>query len=93
LATSLKAETLLILTDVDCAYQDYGTAKQKPLHNLTAQEAESLYKQEQFPPGSMGPKVLASIRFLRHDGKRAIITSPEKAVLALKGKAGTEITG
>jgi carbamate kinase len=39
----------------------------------------------------MGPKILASIRFLRHGGKRAIITTPEKAVPALKGKAGTEI--
>jgi carbamate kinase len=92
LATSLRAETLLILTDVECAYRDFGTPKQKPLYKLTMQEAEALYKQGQFPPGSMGPKVLAATRFIRHGGKKAIITSPEKAVLALKGKAGTEIT-
>ena len=92
LATSLGAHTLLILTDVNCAYKDYGTRRQKPLGKLSLEQAESLYKQDQFPPGSMGPKVLASIRFLKHGGKRAIITSPEKAVLALKGKAGTEIT-
>ena len=92
LATSLGAETLLILTDVDCAYRDYGTRKQKPLKRLSLREAESLFKQGLFPPGSMGPKVLAATRFLRHGGKRAIITSPEKAVLALKGRAGTEIT-
>ena len=93
LATSLKAETLLILTDVEYAYQDYGTRKQKPLKRISLKEAEKLYKQDQFPPGSMGPKILAATRFIRHGGKRAIITSPEKAVLALKGKAGTEITG
>jgi carbamate kinase len=92
LATSLGAETLLILTDVPCAYQDYGTPRQKPFRKLSLAEAERLYKQGQFPPGSMGPKVLASIRFLRHGGKRAIITSPEKSVLALRGKAGTEIS-
>jgi carbamate kinase len=91
LATSLRAETLLILTDVECAYQDYGTKKQKPLRILSLKEVERLYKQDQFPPGSMGPKILAATRFIRHGGKRAIITSPGKAVLALKGKAGTEI--
>jgi carbamate kinase len=91
LATSLRAHTLLILTDVDCIYMDYGTSRQKPLRNLTLKEAERLCKEGQFPPGSMGPKILASIRFLRNGGKRAIITSPEKALLALKGKAGTVI--
>jgi carbamate kinase len=92
LASSLKANVLLMLTDVPCAYGDYGTKKQKPLYKLSLREAEGLYRQGQFPPGSMGPKILASIRFLRHGGRRALITSPEKAVLALKGKAGTEIT-
>ncbi len=91
LATSLRADILLILTDVDCVYRDYGTPKQKPLRKLSLAEAEKFYKEGQFPPGSMGPKILASVRFLRHGGKRAIITSPEKAVLALKGKVGTEI--
>jgi carbamate kinase len=91
LATSLGAQTLLILTDVDCVYRDYGTSKQKPLRKLSPKEAEKLYKQGQFPPGSMGPKILASLRFLRHGGRKAIITSPEKSLQALKGKAGTEI--
>jgi carbamate kinase len=91
LATSLHAQTLLILTDVDCAYMDYGTRKKKALRKLPLKEAEALYKSGQFPPGSMGPKILAATRFIRHGGKRAIITSPEKAVLALRGKAGTEI--
>lgn len=92
LATSLRADTLLILTDVPCACTDYGTKKQKPLDKLSLKQAEKLYKHGQFPPGSMGPKILAATRFIRHGGKRAIITSPEKAVLALKGKAGTEIS-
>jgi len=91
LATSLKAQTFLILTDVDSVYRDFGTPKKKPLRKLSLQEAENLYKQGQFPPGSMGPKILAATRFIKHGGKRAIITSPGKAVLALKGRAGTEI--
>ena len=92
LATSLHADILLMLTDVPCACQDYGTKRQKPLHRISLAEAERLYRRGQFPPGSMGPKILAATRFIRHGGKRAIITSPEKAVLALRGKAGTEIT-
>jgi carbamate kinase len=91
LATSLHADTLLILTDVECAYKDYGTPKKKALRKLSLNGAEKLYREGQFPPGSMGPKVLAATRFIRHGGKRAIITSPEKAVLALKGEVGTEI--
>jgi len=91
LATSLRADTLLILTDVDCVYRDYGFPRQKPLRKLSLVEVEKLYKEGQFPPGSMGPKILAATRFIRHGGSRAIITSPEKALLALKGKAGTEI--
>ncbi|MEM3537095.1 MAG: carbamate kinase, partial [Candidatus Korarchaeum sp.] len=44
-----------------------------------------------FPPGNMGPKVLAAIRFVERTGKIAIITSLDKAVEALDGKTGTRI--
>ncbi|MEM5812411.1 MAG: carbamate kinase [Candidatus Aenigmatarchaeota archaeon] len=91
LATSLGAETLLILTDVPFVYRDYGTKSQEPLRKLSISDALSLYNSGQFPPGSMGPKMLASIRFIKNGGSRSIITSPEKAVDALKGKTGTEI--
>jgi carbamate kinase len=47
--------------------------------------------QGQFPAGSMGPKVEAAIQFLQGGGKRAIITSLDTAVPALRGETGTHI--
>ena len=45
-----------------------------------------------FPEGSMGPKIEAAINFLKHGGKKVIITSPARVAKALKGKEGTSIT-
>ena len=42
-------------------------------------------------PGSTGPKVDAALLFLNASGKRAIITSLETAVPALRGESGTHI--
>lgn len=44
-----------------------------------------------FPPGSMLPKIEASLSFLAAGGKRVIITTPEKLASALKGETGTHI--
>jgi len=52
---------------------------------------EEYYRQGQFPPGSMGPKILAAIRFLENGGKKAIISSIENAWNAIEGNAGTQI--
>ena len=46
----------------------------------------------QFPPGEMGPKILAAIRFLESGGKKAIISDVEKGWEAFQGKTGTHIT-
>ena len=43
-----------------------------------------------FPAGSMLPKIEASLSFLRHGGKRVIITTPEKLPAALSGQTGTD---
>lgn len=92
LATPLKAGTLLMLTDVDSAYLDYGKSSRKRISHASLKEIREYYSQGHFPPGSMGPKVLAAMRFLERGGKRAVITSPGKAVKTLGGKAGTTIT-
>ena len=91
LATALGAETFLILTDVEKVYLYYGTPKQKPVDIMTVSEAEKYYKEGHFKPGSMGPKVLAGIRFVRNGGKQAIIGHLFKAYEALKGLSGTRI--
>ena len=92
LATEIGADVLLILTDVDAVYINYGSENQKKLGKVRLKEVEEYYRQGQFPPGSMGPKILAAIRFLENGGKKAIISSIEHAWDALEGKAGTQIT-
>jgi carbamate kinase len=87
LATEINADLLLILTDVDHVFLD---GKRK-IGETTLKELEQYYQQGYFPPGSMGPKVLAAIRFLRNGGKRAAISSIEKAQEAAEGHAGTQV--
>jgi carbamate kinase len=93
LAMAVGATTLLIVTDVERVALDYGTPRQKALDSMTVREAERYMREGHFPPGSMGPKIGAAIRFIKNGGKRVIITSREKALLALRGRAGTAIRG
>ncbi|NLT37441.1 MAG: carbamate kinase [Methanomassiliicoccus sp.] len=91
LAKSLKDDLLVMLTDVEGAYVGYGTARERMLGTVTAEEAERHLNEGEFPPGSMGPKVEAAIDFVRSGGERAIITTPELLHTALSSKAGTQI--
>ncbi|HEX08549.1 MAG TPA: carbamate kinase [Thermoplasmatales archaeon] len=91
LAEAINADLLFILTDVEKVYLDYGTEKQKPLDKIRLDEIRKYYTEGHFPPGSMGPKVLAAIRFLESGGKKVIISHIEKAWEALKEKTGTHI--
>jgi len=93
LAMAVGASTLLIITGVDRIALSYGTPRQKALDSMTLMEAEQYLGEGHFPPGSMGPKIEAAIRFIKQGGKRVIITSREKALLALRGMAGTTIKG
>ena len=91
LATALGASTFLILTDVEKVYLNYGRPDQKPIDVMTVSEARKYLEEGHFKPGSMGPKVLASIRFIENGGKVAIIGHLKKAYEALKGESGTRI--
>jgi len=91
MATALGANILLILTDVDAAYINYGTPNAKPIREITASEALKLYREGHFKPGSMGPKVLAGIRFVQNGGELAIIAHLNKALEAIRGESGTRI--
>jgi carbamate kinase len=91
LAEAIEADCFIILTDVEQVALDYGKKTQKNLDVLTVKEAETYVTQGHFAPGSMKPKVLSGIRFMRAGGKKVIITSPQKISEALKGKAGTQI--
>jgi carbamate kinase len=91
LAEELGAEILLILTDVDRVALFFGTPQQVFLDRLSVSEARKYLLEGHFPPGSMGPKIEAAVRFVEGRGERAYITSLERAVEALEGRAGTEI--
>jgi carbamate kinase len=89
LATLIGANLLLNLTAVDGVYLNWGTERQRKLDRLSIKEAKTYLSEGQFPPGSMGPKVEAAVRFIEGGGERAIIAALEDAARAVEGKAGT----
>jgi carbamate kinase len=91
LATQLGVDLLIISTDVDRVYLDYRSDRRRPLDRVCAGELRRHLEAGQFPPGSMGPKIAAAVRFVEHAGGRAIITSPGRLVDAVRGAAGTQV--
>jgi carbamate kinase len=91
LARDLDAETLLILTNVDAAYRDFGTPGQQRIDVMDVAEAEAMLEKGVFGSGSMGPKVEAAIAFIRNGGKTAYIARLDQGLEAVQGTAGTAI--
>lgn len=91
LAEIVDADIFLILTDVENAKINYGKANEKSLGKVTFEEVKQYFDEGHFLAGSMGPKVKACLRFLKNGGKKAIITSLDKALEAFKGESGTII--
>ena len=91
LAEQINADILLIATDVDNVALNYKKPNQIDLKTITISEAKKYMKEGHFPPGTMGPKVEAAMKFIEFGGERAIITSIDKISDALEGNAGTEI--
>ncbi|MBN2603955.1 MAG: carbamate kinase [Candidatus Thermoplasmatota archaeon] len=92
LAEAIDAELFMILTNVEKVYLNYNTPDQRPIDKIKLDELKRYYEENHFPPGSMGPKVLAAIRFLESGGKKVIISHVEKGYEALQGKTGTHIS-
>jgi len=92
LARDIKAKNLFNLTGVDRVYLNFGKKNQKGLGKVSLKKIKEYYQQGHFPPGSMGPKVLAAIKFLEYGGKKVIITKSSLLEKAIKGKKGTIIT-
>ena len=92
LARDLGAKLLVILTDVDAVYADWGKPTQRRLPELTAADAESMDRAGAFGEGSMAPKVRAAVDFVRRTGGRAVITELRSGRKAVRGEAGTSIT-
>ena len=88
LAEALDADALLILTDVANVFRNFGTPQQEAITRSTP----DAMRDDEFPAGSMGPKVEAACRFVEVTGGMAGIGRLEDAVAILAGTAGTILT-
>lgn len=91
IARNVRADLFIILTEVNYVYKNFGKPDQKALDTLTLIEAIDLYREGQFPKGSMGPKIEASIDFLMNGGEEALITNAASLPEAMERKVGTRI--
>jgi carbamate kinase len=87
----IGAEILGILTSVDQVAVNFGKPNEKLLDTCTLSEIKKYYAEGHFAPGSMGPKILAAIKFLENGGELVTITSFKNAGRAIHGTAGTRI--
>ena len=93
IACAIKADILLILTAVEKVCINFNTANEKKLDFLTPQMARQYMQTGEFKEGSMLPKIEACLSFVEHRrGGQALITSLDKAAVALQGKTGTIIS-
>ncbi|PVZ87808.1 carbamate kinase [Serratia sp. S1B] len=91
LAQEIGADVLVITTGVEKVCIHFGKPEQRALNKVSVAEMTRYQEEGHFPAGSMLPKIVASLDFLRHGGKRVIITSPECLPAALRGETGTHI--
>lgn len=87
LARELKADVLVIATDVAAVYLDWGLPTQRAIGKVTPQALEG----HDFAAGSMGPKVEAARAFVLATGRRAVIGSLDQIEAMLAGSAGTQV--
>ncbi len=91
LATNLGVDMLIIITQVEQVYVNFGKSDQRGLEKIHLEEALRLLEAGQFPPGNMGPKIEAAIDFLKHGGKEVLITDPTNLIKGMKAETGTRI--
>lgn len=93
LAYNLGAELFMILTEVNKVSLDYGQPSQSEIDVMTVTEARKWIEEGHFPPGSMGPKIEASIEYIEKGGKEVIITGEQNVENALNHHNCTRIVG
>lgn len=91
LAKTLGAERMIIVTDIDAVYENFGEKNARPIRELTLDEAVTMLQSGKLPAGSMGSKIEAAVDFVEATGNVAVITQPEDILLAVAGKSGTRI--
>lgn len=87
LAEELAADALLMLTDVEAVYENWGTPRQGPIQETTPAALSAM----SFAAGSMGPKVEAACAFASIAGRIAGIGRLEDARAILEGRKGTTV--
>jgi carbamate kinase len=91
LAEQVNAETLIITTGVPRVCINFGKPNQLALEKITVEETKQYVLENHFAPGSMLPKIEASLSFLENGGKKVVITNPESLQDAINEKQGTHI--
>lgn len=91
MGVDIGAQELIILTNVEKVYIDFGMLTEKALDSMTVSQAKFYLEQGQFPAGSMGPKIEAAVSFIENGGEKVIISPLAKVLEALHGEAGTLI--
>ena len=89
LAVTLKADVFIITTSVDRVAINFNTPEEEWLDSISLDRARELHETNRFDPGSMGPKILAMIKYLESGGAKGIITSPDNLTRALENQSGT----
>ncbi len=87
LAEEVEADCLILATDVDGVYHDWGTPQARRIVHASPGD----FRHQDFPAGSMGPKVEAACTFVENTGRRATIGALEDIAEMLAGEAGTVI--
>ncbi len=91
LAEELGAGLFIILTGVSQVALNFGKDNEKKISKMTLFEAKRYYNEGHFPAGSMGPKILASIKYLEKINGKVLIASPDSLISALRNETGTWI--
>ncbi len=91
MANVLSIEVMMILTAVPKVAIHFGTPQERELDRVTLRALRALHAEGHFPPGSMGPKIDAAIRFLEGGGERVIVGHLDQAMAALRGETGTHV--
>jgi carbamate kinase len=89
LARELDADLLVMATDADAVYLDWGTDQQRGVRRAPPNALRDF----EFAAGSMGPKVQAACQFVEATGKRAAIGALGDLKKIIDGSAGTTIDG
>ena len=87
----IRAEELWIISDIEYLYRNFGEKNQVPIKEISFEDIKKLYNENIFQEGTIKPKVRAAIHFLKHHGKKVVITSINNIEKSINEKSGTII--